>query len=134
MRLLRVELAKRSARVSAGGSRAELDLWEILEPSGLPIPVQQFVVIIDGQRFVLDYAWPQWKIVLEYDSWAFHEGTLRDHVRDRHRISMLNLAGWLYLGATEHTTPRTVLRMVTEAIEQRSGRILAAQAAVGKVY
>jgi hypothetical protein len=47
---------------------------------------------------------------------------------------MLNLAGWLYLGATEPTTPRTVLRMVTEAIEQRSGRILAAQAAVGKVY
>jgi hypothetical protein len=119
MRVLTTELARRTKRVP-GGSRAELDLWDVLLGSGLPMPVQQFKVVIDGKTYYLDYAWPQWKITLEYDSWDYHDGAFVDHVRDRSRITALNLAGWMYVAATEASTRASVIRDATRAIDQRT--------------
>jgi hypothetical protein len=118
MRVLTAELARRTKRVP-GGSRAELDLWDVLSGSGLPMPVQQFKVVIDGKTYYLDYAWPQWKITLEYDSWDYHDGAFMDHVRDRNRITALSVAGWMYVAATEKSTRASIISDVTRAIAQR---------------
>lgn len=86
-------VARRSDGASAPESAAERQLARALVDQGLPEPEVQFVVRdTDGQLVArCDLAYPQWRIVIEYDSVQEHTGRsalLRDSAR-RNAITAL---------------------------------------------
>jgi hypothetical protein len=68
---------------------------------GLPAPIPQFRVVIDGQFLArVDLAYPSIRLALEYDG-QWHAD--RDQLtRDRRRIRNLNAAGWYVYPITRH--------------------------------
>jgi hypothetical protein len=74
-------------------SPQETRLRLLMARGGLPAPVPQFVVRIDG-RFIarVDFAWPDRKVAVEYDGlWHAEAGQF---ARDRRRLNSLQAAGW----------------------------------------
>ena len=74
------------------------------------MPIPQFSVIIKG-FFVarVDFAWPQWRVAVEYDG-QWH-GDPRQLHRDRSRLRELNAAGsYVYPVTREdmHDMPRLI--------------------------
>jgi hypothetical protein len=93
-----------SARTGAAGlpeSVPERLLAELLVRQGLPAPVHQFVVRDDAGGFVarVDLAYPDWMIVIEYDSIEHHTGTAA-HVRDSTRRDAIGDQHYTVLTAT----------------------------------
>ncbi len=80
-------------------SPAETHVRLIMHRADLPAPVLQFEVRLNG-RFVarVDFAWPDRKVILEYDG-AHHADQLQMR-RDRSRLNELVTAGWVVLHAT----------------------------------
>ncbi|MHA6525792.1 DUF559 domain-containing protein [Tessaracoccus sp. G1721] len=59
-------------------------------------------VIIEGEQFFVDVAFPGLRLALEFDGWQYH----KDHeafVHDRRRDVLLTLAGWTVLRFTAAT-------------------------------
>jgi hypothetical protein len=74
-------------------SPQETRLRLLMARGGLPPPVPQFVVRIDG-RFIgrVDFAWPDRKVAVEYDGlWHAEAGQF---ARDRRRLNELHAADW----------------------------------------
>lgn len=97
----RTALADRSPADRLPESPPERLLARFLVAQGLPAPVTQFE-IRDGQgRLVArsDLAYPQWAIVIEYDSFQEHVGK-GPLVRDAARRNKITRAGFLPLTAT----------------------------------
>lgn len=71
----------------------------MMHRAGLPSPVPQFEIRIEG-RFIarVDFAWPDRRVILEYDG-AHHADVLQMR-RDRKRLNDLVNAGWVVLHAT----------------------------------
>lgn len=71
----------------------------LLVQAGVPRPVVQFV--ITRGRFVarVDMAWPDYRVALEYDGFAYHSER-QDLARDRARLNRQILAGWLVIHVT----------------------------------
>ena len=63
-----------------------------LRRSGLD-PVVGFAVVLDGRRIVIDLAFPQERVAVECDGFAFHR-TPGDLARDHERQNALVRAGW----------------------------------------
>lgn len=80
-------------------SPSETQVRLLMYRAELPQPVPQFEVRLDG-RFVarVDFAWPERKVILEYDG-AHHADQLQMR-RDRTRLNDLVTAGWVVLHAT----------------------------------
>lgn len=79
--------------------------------AGLPVPIPQFQVIVDG-FFVarVDLAWPDLMLAVEYDG-QWHAD--RDQLaRDRERIRNLNAAGW-YIYPVTRNDMRDIATLVT---------------------
>jgi putative AbiEi antitoxin of type IV toxin-antitoxin system len=55
-----------------GESHLEQRLFEPLLAAGVDLPVPQFEVLVDGQRFRLDFAWPDAKLYVEVDGFDTH--------------------------------------------------------------
>ncbi|MDQ4096859.1 MAG: endonuclease domain-containing protein [Actinomycetota bacterium] len=107
-------LERRPVGYRPGGSGAELDLLAVLESAGLPRPVHQHQVVIRGSIYVLDFAYPDLKIGIEYDGWAFHN-LPSDLDRAARRGNALELAGWTMLHFTEATGPSRIVADVAAA-------------------
>jgi hypothetical protein len=81
--------------------------------AGFPVPVPQFSVIVNG-IFVarVDFAWPQWRVAVEYDG-QWHSDPRQLH-RDRSRLRELNAAGWYVYPVTRedmHDIPRLIAQI-----------------------
>jgi hypothetical protein len=76
-------------------------LANMLVRHGLPAPEHQFVVRDDAGGFVarVDLAYPQWMVVIEYDSVEHHTGTAA-HIRDSARRDAIGDLDYLVLTAT----------------------------------
>jgi very-short-patch-repair endonuclease len=76
-------------------------LADMLVRHGLPEPVHQFVIRDDVGAFVarVDLAFPQWSVVIEYDSIEHHTGTAA-HIRDSARRDAIGDLGFTVLTAT----------------------------------
>ena len=74
---------------------------DMLVRQGLPAPDQQHVIRDAGGGFVarVDLAYPEWMIVIEYDSVEHHTGTAA-HVRDSMRRDAIGDLGYVVLTAT----------------------------------
>lgn len=115
--LVPVEQCRRAAATLTGRDcrhvRAALDLADglaesppetrlrlLLRAAGLPAPVAQFVVVgADGRKLArVDFAWPDHRLVLEYDG-GWH-GAPQQVGPDRQRLNRLTAAGWRVVFAT----------------------------------
>jgi hypothetical protein len=97
--IVRAVLDDRPPGFDPGDSDPETRLVHWLTGAGLPRPVQQHQVVIGRRVFLLDLAYPERKIAIEYDSWEHHGNRIAFH-RDSRRRAALDLAGWTYLGVT----------------------------------
>ena len=87
-------------------------------------PVRQVPVRIEGERFVLDLAWPEEKVFVEADGRAFHS-TRAQFAHDRHRQNLLVTIGWLPLRYTWRVAKHEPTRIVTQlrtVLDARRGR------------
>lgn len=117
---------KASAVVARCDPRAESPRESMLRlavhRAGLPAPVPQFVVRVDG-RFVarLDLAWPELRVALEYD--GAHHRDRAQHGRDIARHNALRSAGWVVfqVDATQWPSLDQVLASVGQALAARAG-------------
>jgi len=64
-----------------------------IHDAGLPAPVSQWEVYVDGRVFRLDFAYPERLLAVEYDGTEFHSDPA-DVERDRERRDLLRRAGW----------------------------------------
>jgi hypothetical protein len=95
-------LAERGAGPLKAESRPEIRVLRVIAEASLPAPVQQHPVSVNGERFRLDFAYPDEMVAIEYDGWDWHSSrTAFD--RDRRRDRLLQLAGWTVLRVTSRT-------------------------------
>ena len=93
-------------RVEVGGGKTESWLERVvlgvLLDAGIPPPVPQFPVVVDGHRYRLDFAWPDQRVALEVDGFGPHStyGAFHD---DRRRDLLLRRDGWSVLHVTGET-------------------------------
>jgi very-short-patch-repair endonuclease len=73
---------------------AESHVLRLLAAWGLPAPECQHVIRDGRGRFVakVDFAWPRWRLVLEYDGDEVH--TPRDWEADDDRQGRIEALGW----------------------------------------
>lgn len=93
-----------NARTGAGSlpeSVPERLLADLLVRHGLPVPVHQHVIRDPVGHFVarVDLAYPEWMIVIEYDSVEHHTGTAA-HIRDSARRDAIGDLGYSVITAT----------------------------------
>jgi very-short-patch-repair endonuclease len=75
-------------------------VWRLLVGSGLPRPVRQHQVEIDGKRYRLDFAWPSFRVAVEADGFAAHGARRMVFRADRRRSANLVSAGWRVVPVT----------------------------------
>ncbi|HEX2783377.1 MAG TPA: hypothetical protein VHN36_07305 [Ilumatobacteraceae bacterium] len=82
-------------------SGLETKVLEEIARQGLPAPTTQFPMRLpDGRGIAVDFAWPEFKVALEVDHPAWHDGAEDSH-RDKHRDRKLTSIGWSPLRVTE---------------------------------
>ena len=104
-------------------SDAEHRLLRILEHHGFPTPVAQHEIRGTDGRLVarVDFAYPDLKIAIEYDSYAHHLG--RDAlVRDGMRRNTIVALGWLPITATANDVKNGGKRLADDLRRARSLR------------
>jgi hypothetical protein len=100
-RKFRAAVSARTGTSALPESVPERLLAEMLVRQGLPAPVHQFVVRDAAGAFVarVDMAYPDWMIVIEYDSVEHHTGTVA-HIRDSARRDAIGDQDFTVLTAT----------------------------------
>jgi very-short-patch-repair endonuclease len=99
---LRRMLNERDLASPALESRLEVKVWRLLVGSGLPKPVRQHRVQIDGRRYRLDFAWPSFRVAVEADGFTIHGARRRAYQADRWRTATLVSGGWRIVPVTWH--------------------------------
>ncbi|MDQ1373648.1 MAG: hypothetical protein QOJ09_986 [Actinomycetota bacterium] len=115
---LRPYLEARLDDFDSGDSDLEVTVRTWIIADGLLVPVVHLWVVIGGQRFCIDLAYPEWKVAIETDGWGPHKGRATFE-RDRDKVRALELAGWLVLPFTSLTPRHIVVRDVRAALVAR---------------
>jgi hypothetical protein len=100
-----------------GDSNKELDLLSVILEAGFPRPVPQFQVTAGGKVYLLDYAYPETKIGLEYE--GSDHATVSALHKDSQRVRKLQLAGWLILLFTKVSTRHEIVGDLAAAFDAR---------------
>jgi len=93
-------------------SAREIAVLTELDAAGLPAPIAQCEVTIDGETFFIDAAYPDLRIGIEYQGFDVHRTRSAfdaDHRRDR----LLTVAGWSILYVTSATTATELVEHIT---------------------
>jgi hypothetical protein len=95
------------------GSPQETRLRLLILRSGLPAPVAQHRVLVNGREVArVDFAWPERKVAVEYDGlWHAEPGQF---AKDRQRLNRLREAGWTVVFVTAgdmHRPAELIARM-----------------------
>ncbi|MGY1857943.1 DUF559 domain-containing protein [Modestobacter sp. SYSU DS0290] len=91
----RAELAHLIALLRQG-CRSELEVWgclRVLQQPGMPAFTQQRLVVVAGERFLLDAAYEEAMLAVELDGAAWH-GSRRQRERDIRRDALVATLGW----------------------------------------
>ncbi len=116
-RNMREVLKERVPGFDPGGSEPELDVLRVLRRAGIrPLPRQQYRVVIDGHTYVVDYAWPETKHVIEYLGARIH-GTPSAVHRDSSRTQRLLHAGYTVWPVTSETTENQIIAIGVTATD-----------------
>src|SRR5262249_24082734 len=112
----RLEALRKSGRVGGGRLAALLDqrgdgrplestpealVWQIIIKSGVRLPERQHWVTATEGRYRVDFAWPDLKLGLECEGYAYHGGGAR-WGKDKARLAELAAARWRVLPVTWH--------------------------------
>jgi very-short-patch-repair endonuclease len=102
-------------------SAGERRLIQILRDSGITGWTANAPVLLAGRRIVIDVAFPEQRVALEFDGWAFHSGA-EAFQHDRERQNLLANDGWLVLRFTwaDLDDPAAVIAQILAALERRS--------------
>ncbi|MGH2791519.1 MAG: type IV toxin-antitoxin system AbiEi family antitoxin domain-containing protein [Actinomycetota bacterium] len=99
---LRGLIAERETERSPVESPLERDFLTLVRERQMPEPVAQYPVIVDGRIVArLDFAYPELKLGIELDGYAFHSSR-EAFERDRRRLTMLGNEGWRILVFTRN--------------------------------
>ena len=115
---LRSLLVERDPTLAPAESDLETLLFKILREAGLPAPIRQHPVMIAGQSFRLDAAYPELMIFIEGDGFGVHSQR-GPFERDRSRQNVLVVAGWLPLRFTWQRLCRSPEGVVNEVCAAR---------------
>jgi very-short-patch-repair endonuclease len=97
---LRKVLALRGPTLGRAASEMETRLLQVLRRRGLPEPVLQLEIELQGSFIArVDAAYPQWRVAIEYDSDEWHSG-VEERRRDSSRRNRILAAGWTPITAT----------------------------------
>ena len=110
---LRSLLVERDPSLAPAESDLETLLFKILREAGLPAPVRQHEVVVAGQRFFLDAAYPELMIFMEGDGFGVHSPR-GPFERDRWRQNLLVGVGWSPLRFTWRRLCRQPQGVVSE--------------------
>lgn len=111
-------IARRSAD-GVGDSRRENWMYEAIVSAGLPAPVRHYQVTIGQRVRVIDCAYPELRIAVEFDGWSAHSGHTHFH-GDRKRLFQFEMEGWLVFLVTQQWSSRELVEALRSAIAQRS--------------
>jgi Transcriptional regulator, AbiEi antitoxin len=111
-RSIRSALMFRIPGYDPGESDLELVALRTIIAAGLPIPVQQHRIVLNGKRCRIDLAYPDLKIAIELQSWSWHGGR-ESFDDDKARMSDLTAIGWRTLEITSRHSPEDIVRWVT---------------------
>jgi hypothetical protein len=116
--VMRELLAERGPAYHPGGSDPEVRMVRVLVAAGLPRPVQQHVVRVDGRTYRLDVAYPPYRVGLEYEGFDYHIGrTAFDARYERDRL--LKHDGWYIVYVTSRTTDSRIVSDTLDALRSR---------------
>jgi hypothetical protein len=104
-------LAERLPGYHPGGSDLETWVSDCLVVAGLPAPVRQFKVVVDGRVYFLDLAYPDVKLDIEVDGFDFHR-TRTVFDADRVRQNDLVRVDWTVLRFTSRSAPEEIVSAV----------------------
>jgi hypothetical protein len=110
---IRTALALRLPGYDPGESDLELRALRTLVAAGLPMPVQQLRITLNGRRRRIDLAYPELKIAIELLGWEWHGGRAAfdaDHARSNELVSV----GYRLLQFTSETSDEDMVRHVTD--------------------
>lgn len=100
-------------------SAAEIDLVRHLTSSGLPMPVRQHTIVLQGSGVLrVDLAWPRIRLAVELDSEMWHD-TPRAFHDDKARAMRLAAAGWEVLPITPRNLKGPAGEDLVAAVRQR---------------
>src|SRR5688572_15443179 len=113
LRSVRAALAKRLPGYDPGESDLEIVALRSIVAAGLPMPVQQHRIVLNGRRRRIDLAYPELKIAIELASWEWHgKGQREVFDEDRARKNELVADGWRVLEFTSATDAVDLVRLV----------------------
>jgi very-short-patch-repair endonuclease len=116
---LEAVLADRVPGYHGTKSDLEQDVFDAIVKGGLPAPVRQHKVIVDGQPYYIDMAYPERLIAIEADGFEFHRPR-RVFDSDRARQNDLVNLGWLVLRFTSAFSDERIAADVRQALFGRS--------------
>lgn len=117
-----VERRRRSQTVRSmldggvGSTPLEFRWYRLLRDAGVPEPVQQHQVVVDGSVYVLDFAWPEERVALEVDGFVAHR-TRAAFDRDRAKVVALKSAGWEVVAVSAKTRPEPVVSLLCRLLD-----------------
>jgi very-short-patch-repair endonuclease len=104
----------------AAESALEVRVARLLRETDLPTPRRQLDVIVNGRRYRLDFAWPEFLLALECDGKKWH-----DFERDRRRWSAITAAtGYRIVWATwarVSDEPERLIEEIRLRVSRRGG-------------
>ena len=113
LRGVRAALSLRLPGYDPGESDLELRALRVLVAGGLPMPVQQLRVVLNGERRRIDLAYPTEKVAIELLGWEWHGGRAAfdaDHARGNELVAI----GFRLLQFTSETSDDDMVRLVTQ--------------------
>lgn len=91
-------LLERDGNTPPGGEFARR-MADMLTRAGLPVPVFELRVVVDGHEYYLDLAWPARMVAVECNDAGSHD-TPKAFRRDPMKRNRCEAAGWRYLEFT----------------------------------
>ncbi len=98
-----------------GDSAGEQWIADVLRRAGLPTPVSQYPVWAGGRWYLLDFAYPDDLLDLEFDGFAVHR-VRTSFDEDRARDAALVALGWRVLRFTSGSTEAGVVGSVSHGL------------------
>ena len=113
--VMRTILEWRRPEHQPGESPGEVRVLQLLVAAGLPRPVQQHELRLNGRTIRIDLAYPELRIAIEFDGWTYH-ATRGAFDNDRARANELALLGWTVLRFTTKSSDIAIVQTVNAAL------------------
>jgi len=118
MRKVQAALALRIPGYDPLDSSLEIRALRAFAAAGLPLPREQFAVVLDGIPCHLDLAYPEARLCIELDGFEWHR-TRSAFDDDRRRDAALIKLGWIVIRLTASMTDDEMVAVVRAALTDR---------------